>query len=142
MLIYRAGGTLTDQHRVQRSPPLDCIVSQLSPGYNHTQFLWRSSLSSSSSHLQRGLSSGIVPSSSSAFPACYIHLQSHTSWLAHAKNTQWWRSRNSSVGIATAGEELGRGRGKIFFSSPQRPDRLWGPHSLLSNGHRGLLPPG
>jgi hypothetical protein len=29
---------------------------------------------------------------------------------------------------------------KKFFSIPCRPDRLWGPHSLLSNGYRGLFP--
>jgi hypothetical protein len=28
-------------------------------------------------------------------------------------------------------------RGNKFFSSPQRPDPLWGPPSLLSNGYRG-----
>jgi hypothetical protein len=28
-------------------------------------------------------------------------------------------------------------RGKRFFSAPQRPDRLWGTLSLLSNGYRG-----
>jgi hypothetical protein len=27
-----------------------------------------------------------------------------------------------------------------FFSSPPRPDRLWGPPSLLSNRYQGLLP--
>jgi hypothetical protein len=27
-----------------------------------------------------------------------------------------------------------------FFSSPPRPNRLWGPPSLLSNGYQGLLP--
>jgi hypothetical protein len=27
-----------------------------------------------------------------------------------------------------------------FFSSPPRPDRFWGPHSLLSNGYRGCFP--
>jgi hypothetical protein len=31
------------------------------------------------------------------------------------------------------------GRGKVFFSSPKRPDRLWGPLSLLSNGYWGLF---
>jgi hypothetical protein len=36
----------------------------------------------------------------------------------------------------------GRGNGGNFFSSPPRPNRLWGPPSLLSNGYRGLLPRG
>jgi hypothetical protein len=31
------------------------------------------------------------------------------------------------------------GRGRVCFSTQQRPDRLWGPLSLLSNGHRGLF---
>jgi hypothetical protein len=26
------------------------------------------------------------------------------------------------------------------ISSPPCPERLWGPHSLLSNGYQGLLP--
>jgi hypothetical protein len=29
--------------------------------------------------------------------------------------------------------------GKIFFSTPQHPDQLWGPNSPLSNGYRGIL---
>jgi hypothetical protein len=34
------------------------------------------------------------------------------------------------------------GRGKRFFSTPQRADRFWGPHSLLSNGYaRGAPSP-
>jgi hypothetical protein len=50
------------------------------------------------------------------------------------------RIRDSSVSIST-GYGLG-GPGSIpgvqkFFSSPQRPDRLWGAASLLSNGYRG-----
>jgi hypothetical protein len=33
-------------------------------------------------------------------------------------------------------------RGKIFFSSPQRPDWFWGPLSLLLNRYRRVLFPG
>jgi hypothetical protein len=29
-----------------------------------------------------------------------------------------------------------------IFSSPRRPDGLWGPASFPSNGHRRLIPPG
>jgi hypothetical protein len=32
--------------------------------------------------------------------------------------------------------------GKRFVSSPQGPDRPWGPPSLLHNGYRGLYPRG
>jgi hypothetical protein len=31
-------------------------------------------------------------------------------------------------------------QGKEFFSTPQHPDQLLGPPSLLSNGHLGLFP--
>jgi hypothetical protein len=33
------------------------------------------------------------------------------------------------------------GRGKIFFCTPQRPDRIWGPPSLLALWP-GIKPPG
>jgi hypothetical protein len=53
------------------------------------------------------------------------------------------RSRDSSVGIATDYELDGPGSippgSAKLSSSPQRPDRLWGPPSLLSNGYRGTF---
>jgi hypothetical protein len=35
---------------------------------------------------------------------------------------------------------LGGGGSWEFYSSPPRPERLWGPSSLLSNGYQGLFP--
>jgi hypothetical protein len=56
------------------------------------------------------------------------------------------RSRNSVVGIATSYERDEQGVGvrvsvgSNILSSPNCPDRLWGPHNLLSNGYLGLFP--
>jgi hypothetical protein len=52
--------------------------------------------------------------------------------------------RDSSVAIATDYEldELSSisGRKKVFLSLPQRQERLWGPPSIVYNGHRRLFP--
>jgi hypothetical protein len=40
-----------------------------------------------------------------------------------------WKKRRSKAGT-----------NKRFFSSPKRPDPLWGSHSLLLNGYRGSFP--
>jgi hypothetical protein len=48
-----------------------------------------------------------------------------------------WEGRDSSVGIATRYGLDGPGIGEIFRS---RPDRPWGPPSLLYNGYRVTFP--
>jgi hypothetical protein len=61
--------------------------------------------------------------------------------------SKYSESRDSAVGIATSYglDERGVGVrvpvGARIFSSPRRPDRLWGPPNL-SNGYRGLFPRG
>jgi hypothetical protein len=58
------------------------------------------------------------------------------------------RTRDSVVGIVTSYGLDDRGVGvrvpvgSRIFSSPRRPDRLWGPPSILSNGYRGSFPGG
>jgi hypothetical protein len=53
-------------------------------------------------------------------------------------------SRDSSICIATGygldGQGWIPGRGRKSFSSPQCPDRLCDPPSLLPNGYQGLFP--
>jgi hypothetical protein len=59
-----------------------------------------------------------------------------------------WKSRDRAVVTATGYglDDWGVGVrvpvGSWIFSSPDRPDRLWGPSNLLPNGYRGLFPRG
>jgi hypothetical protein len=59
------------------------------------------------------------------------------------RNSNNERRRRKGVGIATGYGLDDRvstpGIGKRFFSSPQRPGRLWGPPSILFNGNRWSL---
>jgi hypothetical protein len=64
--------------------------------------------------------------------------------LDNALWSPWLRSWDSSVVQRSATgwmiDGSSPGRGCVFFSSLPRPERLWGPPSLLSNGYHRLLP--
>ena len=47
--------------------------------------------------------------------------------------------RFSSIQTSIKNKNKNPGRGRFFFS-PKRPDRRWGPPTLLINGYRGSFP--
>jgi hypothetical protein len=92
------------------------------------------------------------PSADRAFGSGVIwngfHLKNFYSSHGARWHTHTCRSRDSVVGIVTGYRLDDRGFGVLvpvglrIFSSPCRPDRLWDPPNLLSNGYRGALSPG
>jgi hypothetical protein len=56
---------------------------------------------------------------------CFLIYMTMSSWICNVIRELWVSSP---------------GRDWEFFSSPPRPDRLWGPPSLLSNGYQVLFP--
>jgi hypothetical protein len=66
-----------------------------------------------------------------------VLITSHKTSAIHDESG--WLSRYSDWATGwTSGVRFPAGAG-IFFSSPPRPYRLWGPPSLLSNGYQGLF---
>jgi hypothetical protein len=76
--------------------------------------------------------------------AFVLYFDISTFWIAGVLH---WKSKNifsgkwdSVVGTVTrlrVERPRDQGRGKTHMSSPKRPDRLWGPCSLMFNGYRG-----
>jgi hypothetical protein len=74
-----------------------------------------------------------------------VVLHEHNIFRSYSKE-EW--IRDSVIGVATGYglDDRGTGArvpvGPRIFASPRRPDRLWGPPDLLSNGDGGLFPRG
>jgi hypothetical protein len=75
---------------------------------------------------------------------CECYLNEPDASVDYAYNLILFRESDNSVGIVTGCCLDGLGSipsSARFFSSPQHPDQLWGPLSLLSNGtHLHLVP--
>jgi hypothetical protein len=74
-----------------------------------------------------------------------MHVTKYDRFTLNSNQTDDSWSWDSAAGIATGYELDDRGVrvrvpvGLRIFSSPRRPDRLWGPHSLLPKEYLGLF---
>jgi hypothetical protein len=135
-VIEQERSTLSSQN-----PSVGSILSQLNPLYTFTDYFCKIALS-----LQLRLGFPNFCTHTCIPHACYNKKRYHTNLLWDILNTM---SHDSSVGIALgygledwgSKSSIPRG-GWEYFSSPQGPERLWGPPSLLSNGYQGSFPVG
>jgi len=68
------------------------------------------------------------------FSVSVVFLFKTSTYLLLSTNKQYIHTMTTAW---TTGVRFLAGAGIFFFSSPPRPDRLWAPASLLSNGYRG-----
>jgi hypothetical protein len=59
--------------------------------------------------------------------------------LLYIKELKPWYLSRYSAGLRAGRLGFDSRRGREFLSSPPRPERLWGPPSLLSNGYQGIF---
>jgi hypothetical protein len=90
--------------------------------------------------------SAVLFTPSTQIPGWYLCHSLFTTHPNIRSYTAVYKSRDSSVSIVTGYGLHDQGFGvrvpvgARIFISPRRPDRLWGPSNLLSNGYRRLFP--
>jgi hypothetical protein len=70
---------------------------------------------------------------------CQTHYRTWTKASSRNKLLRRVSERTSGYGLDVRGVGVRVPIGSRIFSSPRRPDQLWGPPSLLSNGYRWLF---
>jgi hypothetical protein len=70
----------------------------------------------------------------------YLHSPIRLSWIDSSRSRGSWVSVVTRLRAERLGFDSRQGWERNLFSSSPRPDLLWGPPSLLSNGYRRLFP--
>jgi hypothetical protein len=112
-----------------QSPPWEANICSTTQGF--TNLLWNTEV-----HYRVHRTSPLVPTEPDESSP---HLSFHS-----FKINFTIKGRGSAVGIGYGLDDRGIGVrvpvGPRIFTPPYRPDRLWGPPSLLYNGYRALFP--
>jgi hypothetical protein len=113
-----------------RAPPLVPILCKMNLVYTLTSYLinihYNTIISSTSRRPKWS------PFKFSGWNSVWIFPLSHACYMTH----RWFHHPNN---IWRTAQTVIVGGSWEFFSSPPCPERLWGPHSLISNGYQGLF---